>query len=212
MIRKAGVAVPLTPAEIDSVAFRRPHTGTTGYHEDDVDRFLDDVAGEMRRLESENRTLTDQLTHTDLADHADLAERVRRAELDCLVAQERARALEAELEQARAAASAARRPADPRMLEMAQRTADDHLGDAHREAETLVEQAITKAGQLVSEAQLRASTIVADARHAHAEAIAGLTAKRAAAIDEINELSDVVRQIRAAVADDATRRLTDLGA
>ncbi len=196
--------MPLTPAEVHSAAFRRPRPGGRGYHEDDVDAFLDDVADEMLRLAAENRTLSDRLTHEDLA------ERVRRLELDCLRSQEHAQALQAELEQLRAANKAAVRLDDPRMLELARRNADEHVAEARREAEALVEHATTKAGQLVSEAQLRASTIVADARHAYAEAISGIETKRTAALNEISELTERVERQRTEIAEEISGRLRDL--
>ncbi|WIM99317.1 DivIVA domain-containing protein [Actinoplanes oblitus] len=188
--------MPLTPAEIGTVAFRRPPAGTQGYHQDEVDAFLADVAGEMRRLERENRALSEQLTPHDLA------ERVRRLQLEYLDVQEHIAMLEGELERWR-------RPVDTRMLELAQRTADEHLAEARQQAGTVLDQATTKAAQLISEAQLRASTIVADARHAHAEAVAGLEAKRAAALDEINELRAEVERLRAALAADMRERLAE---
>ncbi|MFI1990487.1 DivIVA domain-containing protein [Actinoplanes sp. NPDC020271] len=191
----------ITPAEIDSMAFRRPRPGTSGYHEEQVDAFLEDVAGEMRRLEAENRALSEQLAPDDLA------ERVRRAELDCLRAEEHARALRAELDKAAAPV----RLDNPHMLELAQRNADEHVAEARREAEALVEQATTKAAQLVSDAQLRASTIVADARHAHAEAISGIEMQRAAMLDEIGELAELVERQRAGVRGDIAGRLSEFG-
>lgn len=200
-------AVGLTPAEIDRVAFRRPRTGTSGYNEDQVDAFLDDVAGEMRRLESENRALSERLAPDDLA------ERVRRAELDCLRAEEHARALHAELERARAERAEAERAEvkldDPRMLELAQRNADEHVAEARREADVLLEQASAKAAHLVSDAELRASTIVADARHAHAEAISGIETQRAAMLDEISDLAARIEDQRAAVAGEISGRLAE---
>jgi DivIVA domain-containing protein len=191
--------VPLTPAEVNGVAFRRPPAGTTGYNPAQVDAFLEDVAGEMQRLAAENRALSDQLSPHDLA------ERVRRLELEYLDVQEHVKMLEAELERFN-------RPVDTRILEVAQRNADEHVTEARRQAETALDQATTKAAQLVSEAQLRASTIVADARHAHAEAVAGLEAKRAAALDEINELRETVERLRTALAGDMTQRLSEFTA
>ncbi|BCJ46937.1 hypothetical immunogenic protein antigen 84 [Actinoplanes ianthinogenes] len=193
--------MPLSPAEISSVTFRRPPVGTQGYHPGEVDAFLGDVAGEIRRLEQENRALSEQLTPHDLA------ERVRRLELECLDVQEHVKMLEAELERWRRPVEP--RPVDTRMLELAQRNADDYVAEARQQAETVLTQATTKADQLISEAQLRASTIVADARHAHAEVVAGLEAKRAAALDEINELRAEVERQRAALAGDMTERLAE---
>ncbi len=184
------------------MAFRRPRPGATGYSEDQVDAFLEDVAGEMRRLEAENRALSERLAPDDLA------ERVRRAELDCLRAEEHARALRAELDLA-STTPVPMKLDNPHMLELAQRNADEHVAEARREAEAMVEQATTKADQLVSDAQLRASTIVADARHAHAEAISGIETQRAAMLDEISELAGLIEQQRSSISGDITGRLSE---
>jgi DivIVA domain-containing protein len=201
-LRKAGIAVPLTPAEIDGIAFRRPAAGESGYHEDEVNAFMENVAAEMRRLEAENRALSERLAP------GDLAERVRQAELDCLRAEEHARALQAELENLKAEKAAVKLD-NPRMLDLAQRTADDHVAEARREAETLLEQAGAKAAHLVSDAQLRASTIIADARHAHAERIAGIEAKRTAILDEIKELTEVAARQQAEIVEEISERLSE---
>ncbi|BCY08147.1 DivIVA domain-containing protein [Actinoplanes sp. L3-i22] len=199
----------LSPAEIDRVAFRRPRPGTNGYSEDQVDAFLDDVAGEMRRLEAENRALSERLAPDD---PEDLAERVRRAELDRLRAEEHARALRDELASARQSAGPPAKLDNPHMLELAQRNADEYVAEARREAETLLEQAGAKAAHLLSDAQLRASTIVADARHAHAEAIAGIEAQRTATLDELSELAALAERQRASVRGDITGRLGEFTA
>lgn len=193
----------LTPAEIDHHAFRRPRPGTNGYHEEQVDAFLEEVAGEVRRLEAENRALSERLAPDDLA------ERVRRAELDCLRAEEHARALRTELDKN---ANMAIKLDNPHMLELAQRNADEHVAEARLEAAVLVEQATAKAEQLVSDAQLRASTIVADARHAHAEAISGIESQRAAMLDEISDLAERIDQQRSSISGDIAGRLTEFTA
>jgi DivIVA domain-containing protein len=48
--------VPLTPADVDNVAFSRPPVGRRGYDEDEVDAFLDLVEREFTRLIEETLT------------------------------------------------------------------------------------------------------------------------------------------------------------
>jgi DivIVA domain-containing protein len=43
--------MPLTPAEVGNVTFSRPPVGAPGYHEDEVDDFLDLVHAELAPLD-----------------------------------------------------------------------------------------------------------------------------------------------------------------
>ena len=50
--------MPLTPADVHNVAFKKPSIGKRGYDEDEVDAFLDLVEAELSRLIEENSELT----------------------------------------------------------------------------------------------------------------------------------------------------------
>ena len=54
--------MPLTPADVHNVAFKKPSIGKRGYDEDEVDAFLDVVEAELSRLIEENSELTARLT------------------------------------------------------------------------------------------------------------------------------------------------------
>jgi DivIVA domain-containing protein len=49
--------MPLTPAEVHNVAFKKPPIGKRGYDEEEVDAFLDIVEAELARLIEENTHL-----------------------------------------------------------------------------------------------------------------------------------------------------------
>src|SRR4051812_43147501 len=49
--------MPLTPAEVHNVAFKKPPIGKRGYDEEEVDAFLDIVEVELSRLIEENSEL-----------------------------------------------------------------------------------------------------------------------------------------------------------
>src|ERR1700722_16753634 len=49
--------MPLTPAEVHNVAFKKPPIGKRGYDEEEVDAFLDIVEVELSRLLEENNDL-----------------------------------------------------------------------------------------------------------------------------------------------------------
>jgi DivIVA domain-containing protein len=190
----------LTAAQVGSIAFREPAEGGHGYHEEQVDAFVVEVADEMRRLEAENQALAEQLQHADLAEH------LRRLEHDRDRALERAETLRVELEKARGETSS---PAGepPRLLALAEQTAGEHMSEARRVAEELLYKASVEAARLTSDAELRASTIVADARHAHAERISGLVTKRSDALARIDALCGEARELRAAIVIELEHRL-----
>ena len=53
--------MPLTPADVHNVAFSKPPIGKRGYHEDEVDAFLERVEAELARLIEENNDLRDRV-------------------------------------------------------------------------------------------------------------------------------------------------------
>ncbi|MEU4564612.1 DivIVA domain-containing protein [Actinoplanes sp. NPDC023936] len=195
-----GIAKQLTPADVDGAAFRRAAPGSRGYHEGEVDAFLSDVAGEMRRLAAENRALSERLAH------GDPRARLRELEAECAQAQERVRALEAEL----STIAGEPGPDAAGVVKLAARTADGYLADVRREAEDLLSKATTEADRVISDAELRASTIVADARHRHAELMAALPGKRAAALDRIDAWRAEADERRESISGEVSERLQNL--
>jgi DivIVA domain-containing protein len=57
--------MPVSPAEVRDVVFSQPPVGKLGYHEDEVDEFLDLVHAELTRLVKENNALRDQVEQLD---------------------------------------------------------------------------------------------------------------------------------------------------
>src|SRR5437867_3293387 len=89
----AAAAVPkrITPVDIQQKEFRM---AMRGYHEQDVDRFLDEVTEEVARLHAENKRLQEELefartTRLNVggAEEADAILRRAREEADRIVAQ-----------------------------------------------------------------------------------------------------------------------------
>ena len=50
--------MPLTPAEVHNVVFKKPPIGKRGYDEEEVDAFLDIIEVELARLIEENTDLS----------------------------------------------------------------------------------------------------------------------------------------------------------
>jgi DivIVA domain-containing protein len=222
--------MPLTPADIHNMAFKKPPIGKRGYDEEEVDAFLDEVEQELIRLLEENGSLRDQMQRGGGGGGSAASTMVLTGEFASLVgelerlqeardrAEANARNMQAQLERARSEArsqsgampSIGDDERNVRVLQMAQRTADDHMRDAEREVEALISNARSKAEQITSEAQLKAGTIESDARRTHSEAIASISAKRAALLDEIDRLGQLAQSYHAALNSHVTQQLQEL--
>jgi DivIVA domain-containing protein len=221
--------MPLTPADVHNVAFKKPPIGKRGYDEEEVDAFLDEVERELARLLEENAALRSRSGGGGRVDDggADPDLRLRseventkmqleRARRDKAAAEHAARSVQAELEQARAQGTHSE-GADGdgqlvRVLMMAQRTADDHVNDARREAEQLLAEARGKAEQISNEAQAKADAVERDARQRHQDAIRGLDDKRSALLKYLDELTVFERDYRARLKEHLMSVLQDTGA
>jgi DivIVA domain-containing protein len=186
--------MPLTPADVHNVVFKKPTIGTRGYDEDEVDAFLDVVEGELARLIEENNDL--------------------RASRSDAVTEEPPGAPVA------AAPHPVAQPRDdddvpvPRMLALAIETADRYVGEAKQKAEQTVanakntsKQMVTESRatskQMISEARTRADSIIDDAR-THAETMERAARTRAAAVDR--EAERLHREIKGTL-EERRRRL-----
>jgi DivIVA domain-containing protein len=219
--------MPLTPADIHNMAFKKPPIGKRGYDEDDVDAFLDELEQELIRLLEDNEALHGEIqragaggpssassARTGNAEFAELSAQLDRMQQARAQAERNARSLQTRLEQARNAPAG---PADPGaddrnagVLMMAQRTADDHMRDARQESDAVLSDARNASLQITSDAQLKASTIEGDARRNHTEAMNSLEAKRAALLDEIDRLGQLAQSYQAALASHLTQQLQEL--
>jgi DivIVA domain-containing protein len=221
--------MPLTPADVHNVAFKKPAIGKRGYDEEDVDAFLDEVEQELLRLLEENRSLHDQVQRPGPSGPAAAgpANRAMEAELNDLTAQlgrlqeararaeQNARSMQSQLERARRETPAGPPPSagdgqDSPVLMMAKRTADDHMRDARNEADAVIGGAQSESDKLTSDAELTASTIESDARRKHTEAMNGLVDKRAQLLDEIDKLGRLAQTYQQALGDHVQRQLQEL--
>ncbi|GAA0803639.1 DivIVA domain-containing protein [Spirilliplanes yamanashiensis] len=213
--------MPLTPADVHNVAFKKPPIGKRGYDEEEVDAFLDEVERELARLIEENNELRAQVERGGgrgpapagpgadprlAAELNDMKAQLDRVQRDKAAAEQAARQMQAELEQVRAQGGPVGAPAGGaggdgeqqalRVLMMAQRTADDHVSDARREADKLLSDARSKAEEVTREARAKADALERDARQRHQEAMGGLDAKRSALQKHIEELKQFEREYR----------------
>src|SRR5438477_1545251 len=204
--------MPLTPADVHNVAFKKPPIGKRGYDEEEVDAFLDEVERELARLIEENNELRAAAERGGgrpagpggdprlAQENAELKAQLDRLNRDKSAAEQAARSMQAELEQVRSQSgpviSGDGEQQALRVLMMAQRTADDHVADARREADKLLSDARTKAEEVTREARAKADALERDARQRHAEAMGGLDQKRTALQKHIEELKQFEREYR----------------
>jgi DivIVA domain-containing protein len=222
--------MPLTPADVHNVAFKKPAIGKRGFDAEEVDAFLDDVEGELAGLIEENNELralveggggrggasAGSVVDPRLAAELhDMRARLDRAQRDRGAAEQAARAMQAELEQARAQGGPVvdgdRDQQAVRVLMMAQRTADDHMADARREAEKLSSDARQAAEEVTREAGAKADALERDARQRHQEAMGGLDAERTAVQKDIEELKQFAREYRTRFKAHLESQLRDIG-
>ena len=211
--------MPLTPADIHNIAFKKPPLGKRGYDEEEVDAFLDEVERQLTRLLEENQDLRGRLQHGGAgggglapvggldAEHSAIAAQLQRAQQDRARAEERARSLQAQLEQTPADRGAAFNSGSSAVMMMAQRTADDHMADARREADATMNAAQDKSLQIAAEAQRKASDTESDARRRHNEAINSIEIERAALLDEIERLTQLAESYQTALVDHVNGQL-----
>jgi len=197
--------MPLTPADVHSISFKKAPIGNRGYNEDEVDNFLDEVERELERLIEVNNKLRAQVEMGgggSFGEDAELLAEFERLQREKASAEQAALALEAELEEMRQNAPAAAANAEGgeqqalRLLMVAQRTADDHLDSARTEADTVLKDARTQADEMVTQARNKAETLERESQMRHQEIMGNLEAKRAALHKHIEELKTFERQYR----------------
>ncbi|MEU4620801.1 DivIVA domain-containing protein [Actinoplanes sp. NPDC023801] len=223
--------MPITPADIHNMDFRKPPIGKRGYDEEEVDAFLDEAGQELIRLIEENDRLAERLRQDRGApadpaattvlngEVSELAARLMQLREGLARAEQEARDAQARLEQARREARSAPPEVrgngmagepDDRVLMMAQRTADEHVRDAQRESDQLLADAQVRAEQVTGEARRAAGALEADAERQHTEAMDDLARSRAALLEEIDNLGQLAVDYRAALGDHVVRQLHDL--
>ena len=204
--------MPLTPADVHNVSFKKPMLGKRGYDEDDVDTFLDEVERELARLIEENSELRAQVERLragagpGVADNAEMVAQLERLRADKAAAEQALRGTQHELEQLRNAgpAAVAGGAVDAeageqqalRLLMVAQRTADDHVDSARREADKVLGEARAQSEELVRETRAKAEALEREARQRHQEAMGTLETKRSALQKHIEELKAFEREYR----------------
>jgi DivIVA domain-containing protein len=154
--------MPLTPADVANVAFSKPPLGKRGYHEDEVDAFLDLVGVELARLIQENTDLRNQVKQLDQQRRAAPVDTGRN--LGPVGPPERVMVAIRPPMREQTSPAGDHNVHAAKVLGMAQEMADRMTGEAKAEADATLSQARTKSEQLLSEARAKADGMVTEAR------------------------------------------------
>jgi DivIVA domain-containing protein len=168
--------MPLTPADVHNVVFKKPPIGKRGYDEDEVDAFLDVVEAELARLIEENNELragssTGRVT----------AQPVAAEPTPAPAPPPQPAVREDDTTRASRMLALASETAD-RYVNEAKAQADQMVASAKTNSERMVTEARAKSEQLVNEAKMRADSMINDAR-TRADAMEREARAKAAALD-----------------------------
>ncbi|MEU6861343.1 DivIVA domain-containing protein [Glycomyces sp. NPDC046736] len=178
--------MPLTPADVHNVTFKKPMLGKRGYDEDEVDGFLDEVERELARLSDENGELRAQLESLragappGAADHAEMAAALDRVQREKHAMEQQLQELDGELHEMHQQMVASQQQAQQLQQELSQRGPQQDgpaapaaggeqealrlLMVAQRTADEHLEDSRREADTLLSEAQREAQTMVSEAQ------------------------------------------------
>ena len=185
--------MPLTPADVHNVAFKKPSIGKRGYDEDEVDAFLDVVEAELSRLIEENAELTGRLGAGGApAAKVDTAKPVPAAAAPTEAVPVTAAAAHT---QAARLLGLAQETAD-RLTEEAKTEADRLLADAKSNSEALVTDATARAEAAERDSKVRADALDAQAKARYDEVIGNLATDRVGLEKKIEDLRKYEKEYR----------------
>ena len=153
-------------SRLRTVEFR---SALRGYHPDDVDEFLDEVASEVEELQQRLLQL-----EGELANAAEHSHEQGSVSSETVVLQARRSEDEEALR---------------RTLEMAQRFVEHAKSEAEAQAAELLRQAEARAHALIGDAEKQARQVVADAERGVRDEVARLEAAKASLINEVESLN-----------------------
>jgi DivIVA domain-containing protein len=220
---RRGARMPLTPADIHNMTFKKSALGRRGYDGEQVDALLDAVTLDMIELLEQNEALREQtrragaaVAYTTPRDPAVMElsavnDVLYRARLANEQAEQVARNLRNRLDRARRAVPAdavADRPeaGAEGVLALAQRTADRRVHEARREADALLLDARERSERIAEEARSTAQDIAENSRRHDDDSETDLQSRRAALSREVDELTDFAGSYRTALRDHVRRQ------
>lgn len=177
--------MPLTPADVHNVAFKKPSIGKRGYDEDEVDAFLDLVEAELSRLIEENNALT---SGDGVAVGGVAAPVLEKAPAEAVPVggghNQAARLLELAQETAE------------KLTEEARTESEKVLSDAKAQSEAMLGDATTRAEATERESRARAEALDAEAKARYDEVLGKLAGERVGLEKKIADLRSYEREYR----------------
>jgi DivIVA domain-containing protein len=191
--------MPLTPADVHNVAFKKPSIGKRGYDEDEVDAFLDVVEAELSRLIEENSQLTGRLSEFEAGGSP--APRVEAAAPAPAVTEAPAVAAPAPAASGNGYTQAARllllaQETADRLTEEARAESDKLLADAKSHSEALVGDATTRAEAAERDSRVKAEALDAEAKARYDEVLVKLSTDRVDLEKKIQDLRSYEKEYR----------------
>ena len=159
--------MPLTPADVHNVAFKKPPIGKRGYDEDEVDAFLDLVEAEFARLIEENAELRSRVAEGGTAQSAPPTEPVpaQAGSPPTPEAQDEPTPPAPARPVMDKPAPADELTQATRMLSLATETAERHVAEAREEGDRLLTEARTASEQTIAEANTKSEQQLAEAKN-----------------------------------------------
>lgn len=226
--------MPLTPADVHNVAFKKPPIGKRGYDEDEVDAFLDLVEAEFARLIEENTELRsraagsagsaaaveaqDAAPAPELRKAAPEQQAEPRGGGDELSQATRMLALATEtadrhVKEAKAQADrllADARTSSERTIADAKAKTEQQLTEARTKSETMMSEAKTRSETMDRDSRTRAQALTQDAERKHVDIMGSLEQRKASLEKQIEELRTFEREYRTRLKSYLESQLRDL--
>lgn len=218
--------MPLTPADVHNVAFKKPPIGKRGYDEDEVDAFLDLVEAELARLIEENNDLKAQVDDLQRSGPPPGAQMRPVPPPEPMVQvpppppmqqlppridenSQVVKVLAMAQETAEKYVADAKTEAD-RMVGEARSTSDRMIGEARTKADSMLAEARNRSEAVEREARAKANALTQDAERKHNEIIGGLEQRKTTLDKEIEQLRTFEREYRTRLKSYLESQLRDL--
>jgi len=216
--------MPLTPADVHNVAFKKPPIGKRGYDEDEVDAFLDLVEAELARLIEENNDLKAQVEDLHRSGGPGPMRQVPPPPLpEAMMPPPPPPVMPSRIDEnsqvvkvlAMAQETAEKYVADAkteaeRMVGEARATVDRMIGEARSKAESVTAEARSRADGLERDARGKAAALTQEAERKHNEIIGGLEQRKTTLEKRIEELRTFEREYRTRLKSYLESQLRDL--
>src|SRR6478609_4593234 len=231
--------MPVTAADVRNVTFSKPSIGKRGYHEDEVDAFLDVVAAELARLLTENKDLRNRVAELEQRQRAapvDTAANLRPLQPPVItpiplprteqtspggdhhvpaakvlgLAQEIADRLTREAKAEADAMLSNARAASEQLLCQARAKADGMVAEARTRVETMLTDARSKADTLERRSREKAASLERDAARQHTEIVGAISQEKSILEKKIDDLRAFEHEYRTRLATYLDSQLREL--